>query len=174
MGCEVKLGGRKKKSFRHPREKIEFIILGPKVGFAKKWLITLKLVPKYTIPTLTIPKKFQLSSCVYIGVIIIWKFTQFPWKSQNRWCHISELRLATGLKFCGYCQGRYRTLWYQFERNQPIFYRIDLLPQNCKLDFLSWMSKGFFLSTPNLYLIPHGKIPHIAFTVHLLVSPTIS
>ena len=71
MGYEVLIGGRKKKSFRRPREIIELTILGPNIDFIKNGPISLKLVPQCSIPTLRIPTKFELSSCICMGVIVI-------------------------------------------------------------------------------------------------------
>ena len=79
------------------------------------------------------------------------------------------MNAATELKFCGYTQGRYSVLWYQFDSDRSIFYKIDFLPQNCKLDYLSRTSKGFF-STPNQYLIPQGKKPSIAFGLQVATT----
>ena len=162
MGYKGLNGGRKKKSFRRPREIIEFTILGPNIDFVKKCSISLKLVSKCSIPTLSKPSKFQPSTYSKFWDMT-WPIFRFSRKlSEFSDDDSSYMNAATELKFCGYTQGRYSVLWYQFESDWSIFYIIDFWPQNCKLDFLSRGSKGYFPFYPKSYLTYSEMICRIA------------
>ena len=107
MGYKVTDKGKTKKSFRALFEKTEFTFLGLKSNFLKSWPILLKLIPRCSIGTPTIPTKFQHSECFKIGAIDIQKFRQYVGKLGNRYCEISQLSELTDLKFCGHAWGTY-------------------------------------------------------------------